>query len=193
MPWLLDETAGSHDLDWVFPDRAALPRSFASPRTVPPEDTWPIRIILNSNATTLPDFGRGPLGGTVVVSQRFRDLANRLEPHPHQFIPLRIEPTNGALALAEYSLFKPGSWIENGFVLDASNIEERTAAGTVTYLIARHPPWIVWRREAVQGRNIWTDARLLNATTVSDDFYLEMKAANMTGFQAIECRLEGSE
>ena len=193
MPWMLDEIRGARDLEWIFPDRKTLPRTLSLPSTVPGAEHHPIRITLNGNPATLPDYAMGPLGGTIIVSSRFRTLVAEQDSGNHHFVPVAIQNRDGTPLFPGHFMFKPGSWIEDAIVVEQSDLAEHTIGANTRLMRTRNPARVVWKRDAVGDRHVWTDARFLDGVTVSDEFFQMMKTSGMTGFQALESRFEEAE
>ena len=150
-------------------------------------------LLVEDGRDAIPDFARGPAENTVVVSRAFRELVEAMDPAPHYYIPLRIVLAGGRVLEGTHFLFKLGSFVDDGIVVEQSDVAPHPRGGTFRrYLTRNMTPNLMWKASKVAGRHIWADRYLPHEIVVSDELYAEMKRRNMLTFVTKESRIDQS-
>ncbi len=196
MPWRLDHIGGqgANPTEFGFEegqDRSVVLRLRGA---IPDQAHLPIRITQNSKHKTLPDFTVGPTTGNLLVSQKFRERVEAWDSVEHTFIPVTLRRPDGEVWVDRYFFFEPLAPIDNGIVVDESDVKAVLRRGEVShYRSTAQRPRLMWRRSAVGDRHLWNDPHLPRAIVVSDAFYADLKEHGVVGFQAHEARFSEDE
>jgi hypothetical protein len=126
----------------------------------------------------------------LVVSRRFRDLIEALDPVPHHYFPADIVLRSGRTIADSHFLFKLGGLIDGGLDASRSTLSPVMRNGVLRYYQSLSlTPNLAWHADRVAGRHIWADALLPRFVVVSDTLYARMKSLGMGDFISKESRL----
>jgi|GEM_PF-3397845 len=190
MPWKLDRHGGPalNSPDFAYDEgqdtSVTLPRG-----RIPTQEHWPVRISVTSRHKTVPQFTTGPTTSVLIVSRQFRDLVEAYDSAEHSYVPVQMTMKNGEVLNDAYFLFTPQGHLENGLVVEESDVREFFIGGKfIAYLNTSLRPRLMWRKSVVGDRHLWTDKYLKEEIVVSDELYAEFVKHKIEGFQAHESR-----
>ena len=196
MPWKLDYIwgGGPNPPRFGFEDGQHEAVVLRGPGAIPDKEYLPIRIFQDSKHKTLPDYTTGPTTNNLLVSRKFRDLIEAWDAVEHTYLPVTLRRFTGEVSLDQYFVFIPQGHLENGIVVDESDVNEVIIKDQVHgYLPTAQRPRLMWRKSVVGGRHLWTDQHLKNAIVVSDDLFAELEKHGVRGYQAHESRFSEKE
>lgn len=196
MPWKLDYIwgGGANPPTFGFEDGQDDAVVLRRPTAIPDEKHWPIRIFLDSKHKALPDYTTGPTTGNLLVSKKFRDVVEAWDPVPHTYIPVALRLPTGEVLTEKYFIFIPQEPIENGIVVNESDVNEVYVNSQLRgYGTTALRPRLMWRKSAVGHRHLWTDRYLRKAIVVSDELFTDLEGQGVRGYQAHETRFSVKE
>ncbi|EFL89803.1 imm11 family protein [Ahrensia sp. R2A130] len=159
------------------------PKDLWEPDFVPDESEWPLRYWQGTKHKTLPDFMNLPTFGTLVVNERARDLFRCLEPNRHVYVPLELALHGGEVAKDRFWLFRLTDLVEDGLVVEQSDISVVKSSVPPyepgMYSTPKISPKLTWKSEKIEGRHIWADSWLKRKMCVSDELAAEMRRQKM--------------
>jgi hypothetical protein len=91
------------------------------PSHVPGCALWPVRIVRDA-AKAIRDVAMGPFTAIIVGSKVLRDLIKAMAPAAHHFVPVDITRATDAVLSGAHFVLKAGGQIENGIIVDQSNV-----------------------------------------------------------------------
>lgn len=182
-----------------FPDGDAALRAFYAKTYVEPgliiKVTWdsgnPIPPeVVPTRARVLK--GKGPYdwlnaGGPVLVSGRFRDCVETLDPGRHGFFPLTLEDATGVVRPEPYYLFNVVGRIDA--IIEAKSNLTAVGRGQVANwaYTRRVGPWhCAVDRTVIGGRACWTDVRYSRRWFIDDRLANLLKKYRLSGF-TLDC------
>ena len=179
--------------DMHLPNAAMLKRYFTriySHISEPlPIEILPIEITQTEGESSYPDYFN--CLGLTLVSVRFKNLIESLEPNIHGYYPVVMTSLDGSQRKDELFVFKVGNKVSGGIRPEKSDLSEDVFEGNVRlYLAKTYPPRIMWNLSKIENKHLWFDPLYLKVFAVSDALYAELDAKHMTGFQAQEARAE---
>jgi len=204
MPWIMRaETSDQRELYWQSIDENGDPanhhyitevhqggavvlyKEMDEPDYSPPESMLPLHFRQSTNHKVLPDFMSGS-GGTIFVSQKMRRLIEDMDPETHHYFPITLHTKAGDVIENEYFLFKFGSFIDDGIIVDKSQVGPIVVAGKLGFYSTPARPKLVWKKAKIAGRHVWADRYLKDRFCVSDAFFEEVSRLKIKLFRAIE-------
>jgi len=189
LPYYLDEITPAAQVNWGWIDASPQSR-LCRPKVVPDPDVQPIKLQLRGSRKMFPDYTVGGTTGSVIVSRRFRDVVERFEPDVHHFIAAEVYARDGAAVDGEFYLFKMGHFIDDGIIVEESDVNRSYLKGEFIHLLpTSQQPRLMWRASKIAGRHLWADSMFAGANIASDALYAALKAEKTKGFFAIECRI----
>lgn len=191
MPWLISVITGTEFNEWTWMHDPAPPVGFRNSDFVPTQaqEQTPLHIELRCPLDIVPHYCRGPGNqGDIIVSKLFREQIVRLDPERHYFVPVVIHHPNGRIQEGTHFLFTLGSFVENGIVLEQSDIARHPRFDR--YLSAVQVPRVMWRASKVRGRHIWADRRYLQGVVMSDQLYAELRRLGIGDLIGKESRID---
>jgi hypothetical protein len=122
---------------------------------------------------------------TLVVSGRFKNIVESLEPDIHKFIKVQVLICGTAVEDESYYILFVGQTI-NASVIDKSSIFERPArygGGTVLYYEMIGEDYRCLRSEFVAGKHLWLDGMffIFQHLYMSDELFEMYKERKITG------------
>ena len=202
MPWILDTGLGNIRLGleggYLNEHNPIDSHSFSGFVTDAPEELIPFRITISQAPDPLPEFA-SYCYGDIYVGETARKIIEEFEPGQHQFYDTIVTRKGKPVTDRSYFRFRLGeaSIVDNGLVLAGSDVvvRDRTIKrrdGSVVKLSGllpkARPTRLIWDREIVQDRHLWTERKLRGFLLASDELYAAFKAAGVTGFNALESR-----
>jgi hypothetical protein len=126
-------------------------------------------------------------GGPTLVSARFKDCIEALDPDRHGFFPLTVEDREGVVRPGPYFLFNVVGCIESIIEAD-SNFIVNGRGQVVNWAFERAAgPWKCAMDAAVIGdRACWTERRYRGRWFVSDRLAAELRERGLLGFELKE-------
>lgn len=197
MAWLLDERLAVDEKgnsiapEWRYALNADQTGEFRSHTFIPSDEDLkrPIRIVLKESRSRLADYLPAPgAEGNLIVSKNFKELVETIDPERHYYIPVIIEYVDGRTEEGTHFLFKMGKFIDNGIIVEESDVKPRKFNPNGLYA-TQIPPRITWRATKVSGLHIWADARLESHIVVSNELMAKIRASDLSGYIAKESRL----
>lgn len=183
----------------VFPDGDAPLRAFYAATYVEPgtiiKARWDSGNAIPAEA--VPRRGRvlkgkGPydwlnVGGPVVVSARFRDCVESLDPGRHGFFPLIVEDKQGAVRPEEFYLFNVVGRIDS-IIEDKSNLVAVGREHVSNWGYSRKAgPWHCALNSRIIGdRACWVEIRYSHRWFISDRLANLLKKYSLSGF-TLDC------
>ncbi|MDR1827727.1 MAG: sel1 repeat family protein [Methylobacteriaceae bacterium] len=161
------------------------PTSFTLP-PVPPA-VLPARVVL-TEGTTLHDFSARIAGG-LVVSERFKNTVESIEPGVHQFVPVPLFHKDGTPYAAPHYYFYVRSLIdainpEYGGVRLQKNSGYKENPDAYHWNVRGGSGRLAVYKNLTEGHAAWLDRRFQTSTTrfFSDALMRRMDAENMEGY-----------
>ena len=140
-------------------------------------------MIATSSHKSLPDFFS--LGGFLVVTERFREIVERLEPQTHQFLGVKLFKEKG-LPIEGPRFFLNVFQKVDALVIEESNVEwidhpETTSPHLPGRILPAFrslhrgpgPLQLVLSRQAIGTRHLWRGDRYFSAALFCSDQLLE--------------------
>ncbi|QUS55246.1 imm11 family protein [Pseudovibrio brasiliensis] len=178
-------------IEWALPDWDTLPEGFADYKFVPDRNMEPVRVIVEKQYASVPDYCTGPMTSLVVVSKNFKLLVEKYESGMHWFIPIELTKANGEVWEGTHFIFKVGCFVKDGIVLEKSHVKAKYYEGVLLrYATTSTTPRIMWKASQVGKRHIWSDEKLKDVIAVSDAFFEALKCLDVSGFRSLESRLD---
>jgi len=204
MPWILSPATYDHRmLSWAPIDEngehadhhyiteihqggaVVLYKEMYEPDYSPPESMLPLHFRQSTNHKVLPDFMSGS-SKIIFVSQKLRRLIEDLDPETHHYFPITLHTKAGDVIENEYFLFKFGSFIDDGIIVDKSQVGPIVVAGKLGFYSTPARPKLVWKKAKIAGRHVWADRYLKDRFCVSDAFFEEVSRLKIKLFDATE-------
>ena len=187
---------GKTEIEYFEDDLKALDAFFAQSRAYPgtilratwasgthlPPEVMPRRLRL-VRGKTMYDWLSLHGGGTL-VSSRFRDAVEELDPERHQFFPVVVEDKNGVAVLGEFFIFNVVGRIE-AIIEDRSNFKASGRGDIEEWSYERRVgPWQCVLDAAVIGdRACWVEHRFGVCWFISDRLAALLQARKLKGFR----------
>ncbi|WP_282120900.1 imm11 family protein [Ruegeria atlantica] len=191
MPWILHESiSDQEDVTWALRNP-----STGADRTTPKiymptveisEGEYPLDFQQTSSHTELTDFMRGGSLGVVLVSQAFRDLIEEMDPGHSLYYPVVLHCDDGRIIKDEYFLHKFSDFIDDGVIVDESDVQPVVRKGKIRFYSSSAWPKLVWRSDRIKDRHVFSDSYLRDRFCVSDAFLEAAEDKGFKGFQKIE-------
>lgn len=122
-------------------------------------------------------------GGAILVSSRFRDCIEELDPGRHQFFPISVEDRHGALKPGPYFLFNVVGYIDS--IIEAqSSLKALGREVSEAWIYQREVgPWQCAMDASIIGeRACWTELHYGRRRFVSDRLAALFRQRKLTGF-----------
>lgn len=117
----------------------------------------------------LPDILPGRWSSDMIVSQKVREMIEKMDPVAHHFIPLDLTLKDGT-EVHDRFLFVTGDLVD-GIIAEESQVTPKIFGGKLGYYSVPGSPRIVWRADAIEGRAIWVDRYLHHYFVISDELH----------------------
>ncbi|CTQ51842.1 hypothetical protein LP7551_00358 [Roseibium album] len=160
-----------------------------APYQVPPGNPitvegFPRALKIVSAHKTLPDFFL--LSGKYAVSDRMKDVLEKLEPGVHQYIPVILQKKSGEPFEGEFFVLHPCSAVD-AIVPEQSDVSfHTTPAGRITMRFKKVRPKLTVQKEKIKDRHFWTGDESFNRNFFSSNaFFDEAQKAKLKGFDFI--------
>jgi hypothetical protein len=175
-------------LDAFFDQSVAYPGTFiratwVSGTWIPPE-VMPRRLRL-LRGKTMYDW-LVVRGGATLVSSRFRDAVEELDPGRHQFFPVVVEDKNGVAWPGDFFVFNVVGRIE-AIIEDRSNLKASGRGWVDNWSYVRVGPWQCALDAAViGGRACWVEHRFGECWFISERLAALLQERKLNGFRLAE-------
>lgn len=145
---------------------------------------FPRALKIVSAHKTLPDFFL--LSGKHAISDRTKEVLEKLEPGVHQYIPVILQKKSGEKFDGEFFVLHPRSAVD-AIVPEQSDVFfHTTPAGRKTLRFKKVRPKLTVQKDKIQGRHFWTGEESFNRNFfASDTFFDEAQKVKLTGFDFI--------
>jgi uncharacterized protein DUF1629 len=160
-----------------------------APYEVPPGNRitvegFPRALKIRSAHKTLPDFFL--LSGKYAISDRMKDVLEKLEPGVHQYIPVILQKKSGEPFEGEFFVLHPCSAVD-AIVPEQSDVSfHTTPAGRKTLRLKKVRPKLTVQKDKIKDRHFWTgDESFSRIFFSSDAFFDEVQKAKLKGFDFI--------
>ena len=122
-------------------------------------------------------------GGAMLVSARFKDCVEELEPGRHQFFPITVEDKRGTFKPGPFFIFNVVGYIDS-IIEEQSNLKASGRGQIKAWGYTRRVgPWKCALNTSVIGaRACWTELRYEGRWFVSDRLAEIMRARGLMGF-----------
>jgi len=126
-------------------------------------------------------------GAGVMVSARFKDAVEELDPSRHQFFPVTIEDKKGDVVPGEFFLFNVVGRIDS-IIEESSNLEPEGRGLIKGWGYTRKVgPWqCALDERVIGGRAAWVEERYGSRWFISDRLAAMLSERKMTGFSLDE-------
>ena len=127
------------------------------------------------------------LGGATLVSDRFRDCVEALDPGRHQFFPVSVTDRQGAAKPGPFFMFNVVGYIDS--IIEAQSNLKPSGRGLIDHWGYERPvgPWrCALDRSVIGDRACWTEYRYGGRWFVSDRLAALMKQQGLLGFSLDE-------
>ena len=175
-------------LNEFFAQSQAYPGSVAratwvSGTWLPPE-VMPSRLRLQRGK---PAYDWMASDGGLVISPRFKDAVEELDPGRHQFFPVTIEDKKGDVVPGEFFLFNIVGRIDS-IIEERSNLKPvGRGVSEAWYYTRKVGPWqCALDQRVIDGRAGWVEERYDQSWFVSDRLAELLRERKMTGFSLDE-------
>ena len=130
-------------------------------------------------------------GGATLVSSRFKDIVEAIEPAKHQFFPIAVDQKTGELLGGQFYIFNVVGRIDS-IIEEESNLQP-TGKGVVASWIYQRKTG-EWRcavnTNVIAGRACWTESHFGQVWFVSDKTAHELRSQKLLGFHLDEYCVE---
>lgn len=191
MPWILHESiSDDEDVTWALRDLTT-GADRATPKIHMPtfeisEDQYPLDFQQTSSHTELTDFMRGGSLGVVLISKAFRDLIEEMDPGHSLYYPVVLHCDDGRIIKDEYFLHKFSDFIDDGIIVDESDVQPVVRKGKTRFYSSSAWPKLIWRSDKIKDRHVFADSYLRDRFCVSDAFLEAVENRGFKGFNKIE-------
>lgn len=193
MPWILHEdTYDESEVLWFGPkdvrddERTRILDGIHNPRFSGDPSMLPLKFRQNSDHTEFHAFMRGGMLGVILVNREFRDLLEEWDPGQSYYYPAVLHCKDGRILENEYYLHKFKTFIDDGIIVEKSDVEPVVRHGEIRRYSSTARPKLVWRREKIKNRHVFADRFLASRFSVSDALMAAIEARNLSGFSKTE-------
>jgi hypothetical protein len=125
--------------------------------------------------------------GAPLVSQRFRDAVESIDPGRHQFFPVSVEGRNGAPVKGRFYLFNIVGQIDS-ILAEKSNLKPVGQGFIVRWGYTREVgPWqCALDSHVIGGRAFWAEYRYTRCSFVSDEMARILADQKLVGFEFLD-------